>query len=65
MKSYSSRELIKIVKTDGWEVVRIEGSHHIFKHKDKKGIITIPHPKKDLPEKTVRSIFTQAGLSIQ
>ena len=64
MKSYSSRELVKIVEADGWELVRIEGSHHIFKHQGKKGIVTIPHPKKDLPMKTAKSILTQAGLSI-
>jgi len=64
MKSYSSRELIKIVESDGWEIARIEGSHHIFKHKIKSGIITIPHPRKDFPAKTIKSIFFQAGLTI-
>jgi predicted RNA binding protein YcfA (HicA-like mRNA interferase family) len=64
MKSYSSREIIQIIQADGWVLVRVEGSHHIFKHSEKKGIVTIPHPKKDLPQKTVRSIFMQAGTSI-
>ena len=64
MKSYSSREIIKIVEADGWELVRVEGSHHIFRHGSKKGTITIPHPKKDFPIKTVKSILAQAGLSV-
>lgn len=62
MRSYSSREIIKIVKDDGWCEVRIDGSHHHFRHPTKKGIVTVPHPKKDLPLKTVKSIFKQAGL---
>ena len=65
MKSYSSRELIKILEADGWTVVRIVGSHHIFKHDIKKGTVTVPHPRKDIPIKTVKSILEQAGLSLK
>ena len=64
MKAYSSREIVNIITADGWFLIRIEGSHHIFRHEIKKGIVTIPHPKKDLPIKTVKNIFTQAGLPI-
>ena len=64
MKGYSSNEIIKKVKADGWVLTRVEGSHHIFKHDNKKGIVTIPHPKKDLPIKTIKNIFAQAGLSV-
>ena len=47
---------------DGWELVRTKGSHHHFKHPTKKGIVTIPHPKKDIPKGTVGNILRQAGL---
>ncbi|KFL14704.1 type II toxin-antitoxin system HicA family toxin [Geobacillus thermoleovorans] len=62
MKSYSSKELIKIIQQDGWYIVRTSGSHHQFKHPSKPGLVTIPHPKKNLPIKTVKSILKQAGL---
>jgi len=65
MKSYSSREVMKILRDDGWIVQRIEGSHHHFIHKSKLGIVTVPHPRKDFPRKTLLSIFKQAGLNIQ
>ena len=65
VKSYSSREVIKILKADSWTVQRIEGSHHHFVHKTKKGIVTVPHPQKDFPQKTLVSIFNQAGLDIK
>ena len=64
MKSYSSRELIKILESDGWEIVRVTGSHHIFRHAVKKGTVTVPHPRKDFPINTVKSILLQAGLTI-
>lgn len=57
-----SGELIKIVEADGWYQVSTKGSHHQYKHLTKKGRVTIPHPKKDLPIKTVQSILKQAGL---
>jgi predicted RNA binding protein YcfA (HicA-like mRNA interferase family) len=58
----SSREVIAKLKEDGWELVHIRGSHHQYKHPAKLGRVTVPHPKKDLPTGTVRSIFRQAGL---
>jgi predicted RNA binding protein YcfA (HicA-like mRNA interferase family) len=46
-------------------MVRVSGSHNQFKHPIKPGIVTIPHPKKDFPKKTVKSILNQAGLEYQ
>ncbi|MDS9862800.1 hypothetical protein XB97_17975 [Acinetobacter pittii] len=57
-----SLELIKMIEADGWYQVRVTGSHHHFKHPTKKGLVTVPHPKKDLPSGTVKSILKQAGL---
>lgn len=62
MKSYSSREVIKMLKEDGWYEVNVEGSHHQFKHPTKKGRTTIKHPDKDIPRKTLDSIERQSGL---
>lgn len=62
MKSYSSRELIRIIEADGWQLVNVSGSHHQYRHPTKPGRVTIPHPKKDLPAGTVRGVFHQAGL---
>lgn len=64
MKSYSSRELIKIIEADGWKLCDTTGSHHHFKHPAKPGKVTIPHPKKDLPAGTVKSILHQAKITL-
>ena len=63
MKSYSSREVIQKLKEDGWYEVNIVGSHHQFKHPVKKGRVTVKHPDKDIPLKTLKSIERQAGLT--
>ena len=62
MKSYSSMELIKLLNDDGWFFYKASGSHHHFKHPTKKGKVTIPHPRKDIPRKTVENILRQAGI---
>ncbi|OLL29300.1 addiction module toxin, HicA family [Burkholderia sp. SRS-W-2-2016] len=58
----NSAELVKLIQGDGWHLVRIAGSHHHFRHAEKRGLVTVPHPKKDLPLGTVNSILKQAGL---
>ncbi|MFF0676789.1 type II toxin-antitoxin system HicA family toxin [Staphylococcus xylosus] len=58
----SSREIIKEIERNGWYLVKVVGSHHHFKHPTKTGKITVPHPRKDLPRGTERSILKQAGL---
>jgi predicted RNA binding protein YcfA (HicA-like mRNA interferase family) len=57
-----SRQLITALEADGWYLVRSKGSHHHFKHPTKPGLVTIPHPKKDLLTKTINSILKQAQL---
>lgn len=61
-KRVNSRQLIAMIEADGWYLVRIRGSHHHFKHPTKKGLVTIPHPKKDLLDKTAASILKQAQI---
>ena len=62
MKSYSSREIFKILQDDGWYEVSCVGDHHQFKHPTKKGRVTVTHPKKDIPAGTVRNIEKQSGV---
>ncbi|MCI8388958.1 MAG: type II toxin-antitoxin system HicA family toxin [Clostridiales bacterium] len=65
MKSYSSREVIAMLKADGWYLMNTEGSHHQFKHPTKKGKVTVKHPQKDIPPSTLKSISLQSGLQFR
>lgn len=57
-----SAEVVKLIQSNGWRLVRITGPHHHFRHAVKPGLVTIPHPQKDLPPGTLNSILKQAGL---
>jgi predicted RNA binding protein YcfA (HicA-like mRNA interferase family) len=60
----SSAEVIRRIRAAGWSQVRVKGSHRHFKHETRPGIVTVPHPKKDLPIGTLRSIERQSGVKL-
>lgn len=53
------------LEADGWTLKRVTGSHHHFMHASKPGIVTVPHPKKDLPIGTIKSVEKQSGLKLR
>jgi predicted RNA binding protein YcfA (HicA-like mRNA interferase family) len=57
-----SAELIRELKSAGWSLDRVRGSHHVFKHPDRPGHVVVAHPKKDLGPGLVAAIRKQAGL---
>ena len=65
MKSYSSREVMQILKKDGWVFLNCEGDHHHFTHPSKIGKTTVTHPKKDIPIRTLKSIEKQSGIKFK
>jgi predicted RNA binding protein YcfA (HicA-like mRNA interferase family) len=60
----SSRETIALLLRDGWAEAGQTGSHRHFKHPTKPGKVTVPHPKHDLPVKTVKSIEKASGVKL-
>ncbi len=57
-----SRDIIKRLEADGWRAVARKGSHVQFRHPVKKGRVTVPDPKRDVPIGTLRSIERQSGV---
>jgi predicted RNA binding protein YcfA (HicA-like mRNA interferase family) len=61
-QTYTSAELIQMLKAAGWQLVRVKGDHHQFKHPERKGTVTVPHPNKTVAKGTANSILKHAGL---
>jgi predicted RNA binding protein YcfA (HicA-like mRNA interferase family) len=61
----SSREVIQRLRDDGWYEVTQKGSHKQFKHSTKPGRVTVPHPVRDIPIGTLRSIEKQANIKLR
>ena len=60
----NSREIIRALQKDGWYEVNQSGSHKQFKHPVKRGRVTVPHPKLDIPKGILTSIEKQAGIKL-
>jgi predicted RNA binding protein YcfA (HicA-like mRNA interferase family) len=56
------RELVKLLKDDGWEKKEQKGSHLQLVHPTKKGKVTVPVHGGDIPKGTLNAILKQAGL---
>jgi predicted RNA binding protein YcfA (HicA-like mRNA interferase family) len=56
-----SRKLMRMLERDGWVLDRVSGDHHTFKHPERAALITLTHPRKDLPVGLVRSVYRIAG----
>lgn len=57
------REAIKLLRADGWFLVRTRGDHRQYHHPTKPGTVTVAGKLRvDIPPKTLKSILRQAGL---
>ena len=64
-ETMKSRDVIRALQADGWKLDSVTGSHHHFKHPTKPGKVTVPHPEKDLPIGTLKSIERQSGVKLR
>ena len=64
MRAISGKRMCRLIEARGWQLARINGSHHIYRHKASKSRITIPvHGNTDLKSGTQHSIMRTAGLT--
>jgi predicted RNA binding protein YcfA (HicA-like mRNA interferase family) len=58
------RDLADLLEEDGWVHVRTSGSHRIYRHPEKAGIVVVPvhSPGNDVPRGLLSAIIKQAGL---
>lgn len=57
------REVVRLLRSDGWYLARTRGAHHQYKHPGKPGLVTVPGTMGDeLAPGTLNSILEQAGL---
>ncbi|ODU10016.1 MAG: addiction module toxin, HicA family [Rubrivivax sp. SCN 71-131] len=57
-----SADVIRLLEEAGWTLRSVKGSHHVFRHPDRPGHVSVPHPKKDLGAGLVHKLLKQAGL---
>ena len=56
------RDILWLLRRDGWQLARQRGSHRQLRHPTKPGVVTVAGAlHHDLHPKTASSIFRQAG----
>jgi predicted RNA binding protein YcfA (HicA-like mRNA interferase family) len=64
MKPISGKRMCKVLESRGWELVRVSGSHYIYRQIGSNRRTSIPvHGNADLKPKTQRNIMRDAGLT--
>jgi predicted RNA binding protein YcfA (HicA-like mRNA interferase family) len=57
----TGKELIKLLKENGWQLDRVEGSHYILIKSNRT--LSVPvHGKKDLGKGLLHALMKQGGL---
>jgi predicted RNA binding protein YcfA (HicA-like mRNA interferase family) len=62
LPSFTSKEIVRLLKGKGFELDRSKGSHQIFFHSKSGKRVVVPMHNKDLPKGTFFSILKQAGI---
>ena len=57
----TGKELITLLKKEGWTIDRIKGSHYVLVKENETLVIPV-HGNKDVPKGTLTSILKKAGL---
>ena len=62
MTHISPQKMESVLNVRGWRLVRINGSHHIWKNEDGTKTVVVPFHRRDLAPGTQRTIMRTAGL---
>lgn len=60
----SSRTVITLLEKNGWVLVATKGDHLHFKNAANPGLVTVPHPRKEMVTRTLKSIETLSGVTL-
>lgn len=58
----TSKEMIKLLESNGFKLVRANGSHHLFENKETNKRTVVPVHCRDLKKGTEQKILKDAGL---
>lgn len=65
MKSYTPKEVIKILQENNWYEKRARGGHHIFANKNSDSIVVVSISKDNIPIGTLKNIEKLSGIKFK
>ncbi len=63
LPAVSARQAVRVLRQSGWELDRVRGSHHVFRHPDRPTRVVVPLHAGDLRKGTLNVIINGSGLT--
>jgi predicted RNA binding protein YcfA (HicA-like mRNA interferase family) len=64
MKSISGKEFVKMLERQGWSLLRVQGSHHVYGKAGSEVRLSVPiHGNQALKVGLLRHLMKMAGLT--
>jgi predicted RNA binding protein YcfA (HicA-like mRNA interferase family) len=62
----SGARALRALNRTGWELARVQGSHHVLKHPERPGVrVVVPVHSRPLRRGTLADILKKAGLGLE
>ena len=62
--NFTAKRLIRLLREHGFEFIRQNGSHAIFRNFSNKKKVVVPIHSKDIPTGTAHAILKDAGIPL-
>lgn len=63
LPSVTPRKAVRALERCGWELDRVKGSHHVFRHADHPHRVVVPMHARDLAKGTLNQIVDASGVT--
>lgn len=63
LPAVTPREAVRALERCGWQLDRVKGSHHVFRHPDHQHRVVVPVHARDLARGTLNAIIEASGVS--
>lgn len=61
LPAVTARQAIRGLERCGWQLDRVQGSHHVFRHPELPGRVVVPRHGGDLRKGTLNAIIAGSG----
>ena len=66
MKSISGKAFCSVLERNGWKLIRVRGSHHVFASPDGHNMTVVPvHENHDLKDGLLKHLLKHTGISLK
>ena len=62
LPAVTPRQAVRALERCGWQLDRVRGSHHVFRHLEQRHRVVVPMHARDLAKGTLNAIIDASGV---